>query len=302
MKIFGKQITDWSFRPKVFVVVWLIGGLFSIVAHSEIPLWQDQFDLAQSLFIVRNDFTRKTLLEAKLPKHIVQSGETLYRISMNYFVPLANLQSINLIANPLLLQVGRVLYIPPIDQAALFLQKYQVQPGDSVDSLTNRYNLMAWQFQRLNPKITHLGVGTEVILPLVSIKKLENDENVQLSLIKPVRGFLSSRFGFRWGRMHYGLDLAAPSGTPVKAADTGRISFVGWRGGYGLLIIIDHGQYYTFYGHLSKTLVTQGTMIHQGDIIGQVGATGHAYGSHLHFEVERKGIKLNPYYLIKRMN
>ena len=81
-------------------------------------------------------------------------------------------------------------------------------------------------------------VGTEVILPLVSIKKAINKESRQISLIKPVRGFLSSRFGFRWGRMHYGLDLAAPSGTPVKAAAAGRISFVGWRGAYGLLIII----------------------------------------------------------------
>jgi murein DD-endopeptidase MepM/ murein hydrolase activator NlpD len=102
--------------------------------------------------------------------------------------------------------------------------------------------------------------------------------------------------------MHYGLDLAAPIGTPVKAAGAGKITFVGWRGGYGLLIIINHGQYCTYYGHLSKALVIPGTKVQQGDLIAQVGATGHAYGSHLHFEVEENGTKVNPYNLIKRIN
>ena len=146
MEIFGKRITAWSFHPKVFLVAWLIGGLFSMVVHSEISLRKEQFDFVQSLFIVRNDVIRKILLEEKLPKHIVQSGETLYRISENYFVPLDSLQSINRIDNPLQLQVGRVLYIPPIEPAALFLQKYLFEPGDSVELLLNQYHLMLGNF------------------------------------------------------------------------------------------------------------------------------------------------------------
>jgi LysM repeat protein len=195
MKIFDKQNTEWSFNPRIFIIVWVIGGLLSMAAYSETPLRNEQFDQAQSLLMVSNNFAREALLESKLQKHTVQSGETLYRISANYFVSVQTLQNINLISNPASLQAGSVIYIPPVDESAAFLKKYQVKVGDSIDSLTSQYNLAWWQFQQLNPKLKEpLGVGTVVVLPLNASVNRET----KLPLIRPVRGFLTSRFGFRW--------------------------------------------------------------------------------------------------------
>ena len=95
--------------------------------------------------------------------------------------------------------------------------------------------------------------------------------------------------------MHTGIDLAAPAGTPVRTAAPGRrVVFAGWNGGYGWFINIYYGKYQTNYGHLSKTSVSNGSYVQKGDLIGLVGATGRAYGSHLHFELEINGNKVDP--------
>jgi hypothetical protein len=134
MKIFGKQNNLWSLNPKILIGVCLICGLFSIIVYSKTSLNNQPFNLAQSMLIVSNNFTRNALLEAKLQKHIVKRDETLVQISGNYFASLQDLQGINQISNLSSLQAGRILYIPPLDQSATFLQKYQVKSGDSVDS------------------------------------------------------------------------------------------------------------------------------------------------------------------------
>lgn len=115
-------------------------------------------------------------------------------------------------------------------------------------------------------------------------------------LIWPMRGgAVTSRFGMRWGRMHQGTDIAAPHGTPILAAADGKVSFSGWSGGYGELIILDHGNgTKTKYGHCSKRLVSVGDIVRQGDVIGKVGNTGNSTGPHLHYEVIREGQAKNP--------
>lgn len=116
------------------------------------------------------------------------------------------------------------------------------------------------------------------------------------ALLWPMRGgYVSSRFGMRWGRMHQGTDIAAPHGTPILAAADGKVIFSGWEGGYGQLVIVDHGNgVKTKYGHCSKLLVSVGERVQQGDIIGKVGSTGHSTGPHLHYEVLREGQASNP--------
>jgi Peptidase family M23 len=116
------------------------------------------------------------------------------------------------------------------------------------------------------------------------------------SLLWPMRGgTVSSRFGMRWGRMHEGTDIAAPYGTSILAAADGKVIFSGWQGGYGNLIILDHGSgVKTKYGHCSQRLVAVGEHVHQGDILGKVGSTGHSTGPHLHYEVLREGLASNP--------
>jgi murein DD-endopeptidase MepM/ murein hydrolase activator NlpD len=111
--------------------------------------------------------------------------------------------------------------------------------------------------------------------------------------IWPVSGVVSSGFGWRWGRMHEGIDIAAPCGTPVRAAASGRVIYAGWMDGYGNIIVIDHGNgLATAYGHQSA-LSASGN-VSQGQTIGAVGSTGHSTGCHLHFEVRVNGSPVDP--------
>jgi murein DD-endopeptidase MepM/ murein hydrolase activator NlpD len=104
--------------------------------------------------------------------------------------------------------------------------------------------------------------------------------------IWPVQGVITSGFGPRWGRMHTGIDIAAPSGTPIGAAKEGEVLYADWLGGYGQLVAIDHGDnVVTLYGHQSKMAVVEGQEVSQGQVVGYVGTTGHSTGNHLHFEV-----------------
>lgn len=114
-------------------------------------------------------------------------------------------------------------------------------------------------------------------------------------LVWPVNGTLTSTFGWRWGRMHEGIDIAAPGGTPIVAAATGTIIIAGWMGGYGNLVVIDHGGgLATAYGHQSSIAVGVGQVVAQGQVIGYMGSTGHSTGNHLHFEVRVNGAAVDP--------
>jgi murein DD-endopeptidase MepM/ murein hydrolase activator NlpD len=109
-------------------------------------------------------------------------------------------------------------------------------------------------------------------------------------LYRPVRGAISSGFGMRYNGMHNGIDIAADSGTPVVSVAAGTVKFAGSRGGYGLMVDIDHGNGMTTrYAHLSKIVVSSGQNVKGGELIGAVGATGNTTGPHLHFEVRIKG-------------
>jgi murein DD-endopeptidase MepM/ murein hydrolase activator NlpD len=113
-------------------------------------------------------------------------------------------------------------------------------------------------------------------------------------LIWPVGGPVVSGFGWRWGRMHEGIDIAVGYGTPIAAAASGVVIYAGWMGGYGNLIIIDHGGgLATAYGHQSSFAVGSGP-VSQGQTVGYVGCTGHCFGPHLHFEVRVNGAAVDP--------
>ena len=113
-------------------------------------------------------------------------------------------------------------------------------------------------------------------------------------LIWPVSGPITSGFGWRWGRMHEGIDIGASCGTTIHAAASGTVIYAGWMDGYGNITIIDHGGgLATAYGHQSSLYVGGGS-VSQGQAIGAVGSTGHSTGCHLHFEVRVNGTPVNP--------
>jgi murein DD-endopeptidase MepM/ murein hydrolase activator NlpD len=123
----------------------------------------------------------------------------------------------------------------------------------------------------------------------------------RLALVWPSRGVVTSRFGwrvhpiFRRPEFHTGLDIATRYGSPVVAARAGVVRFVGWKTGYGRIVILyNGGGIETLYSHLSAAMVGPGQRVAQGQIIGRVGSTGWSTGPHLFFEVRRNGVPLDP--------
>ena len=111
----------------------------------------------------------------------------------------------------------------------------------------------------------------------------------------PVSGRVTSEYGRRWGRLHAGIDIGAPKGTPIRAAKAGTVIFAGRQSGYGNVVIIDHGGgLSTLYGHQSRLGSRVGQRVTQGQVIGYVGSTGHSTGNHVHFETRYSGKARNP--------
>ncbi len=114
-------------------------------------------------------------------------------------------------------------------------------------------------------------------------------------LIWPVNGAVVSGFGMRWGRMHEGIDITASTGTPIASAAAGTVIHAGWLGGYGNLVVVDHGNgLATAYAHASAILVSLGQSVSQGQTLSLVGSTGNSSGPHLHFEVRVNGVAVDP--------
>ena len=114
-------------------------------------------------------------------------------------------------------------------------------------------------------------------------------------LIWPCGGRVTSEYGYRWGRLHAGIDIGAPTGTPIRAAKAGVVIKSGTMSGYGNVVVIDHGGgFTTLYAHQSRIAARQGDSVSQGELIGYVGSTGQSTGPHLHFETRVNGNPQNP--------
>lgn len=152
------------------------------------------------------------------------------------------------------------------------------------------------------------GLREEIPRVTTRLKELNQYVEEHLAYLKakptlwPVEGDVTSQFGYRtsptnrWRKeFHDGLDIAAPAGTPVRAAGAGRVVYAGWVGVYGLSVIIDHGYgYRTFYGHNSSLLVREGEKVAKGQAIAKVGSTGRSTGPHVHFRIEVDGQPVDP--------
>ncbi len=125
-----------------------------------------------------------------------------------------------------------------------------------------------------------------------------NKVDLGISLVKPVSGIITSRFGVSSNirrSSHTGLDIATSAGTAIKAAASGKVTFSGWKGSYGYMIVITHSNgVQTYYGHCSALYYTTGQSVSQGQTIAAVGSTGNSTGPHLHFEIRVNGVAYNP--------
>lgn len=113
--------------------------------------------------------------------------------------------------------------------------------------------------------------------------------------IWPCDGVVVSGYGMRWGRLHEGIDIGCGYGTPNRAAAAGTVIYAGWLGGYGNLVVIDHGNgLSTAYAHATSIVVSVGQVVAQGETVSLVGSTGNSSGPHLHFEVRVNGVAVDP--------
>jgi murein DD-endopeptidase MepM/ murein hydrolase activator NlpD len=202
--------------------------------------------------------------------HKVRKGDTLYSIARRYHVSVDKLMEGNSIPDAQSLQVGDWVFVPGATQPVSKQAPSQVKSQKRASS---------------TPKNTQ----NKSSKPIVATEKPHS------KFAWPMKGVVTSPFGKRWGRMHEGIDIGAPKGTPVYASAAGKVIFAGNRGAYGKVIIIQHpGNWFTVYAHNSKIVVSQGETVKQGQLISKEGQTGRATGPHLHFEI-RKGAKpLNP--------
>jgi murein DD-endopeptidase MepM/ murein hydrolase activator NlpD len=200
--------------------------------------------------------------------HQVKAGETLWRIARVYGVSLEALQRENQLADATQVPEGMMLVIPdaaPPDAVAAVPGKPDA-PQARIDPHPQRRASLA-QIPRAGNHALDPAAGGD-------------------ALSWPVNGVIISGFGDRDRDHHDGLDLAAPSGTPIRAADSGTVIFSGEQRGYGNMVLIGHSSgLVTVYAHNSANLVEVGERVERGQVIARVGRTGNATGTHLHFEV-----------------
>ena len=197
-----------------------------------------------------------------------------------------------------------------------------IQRGDSLATFLSRHNVTLEQLKTLNPglEVVDFAVGRVVRVAkadtgqsLLAIRPLtsggaswpktpgfapvrDGGSVLPDTYMWPTKGVFTSGYGWRWGRMHKGIDIANNTGTPVHAARQGVVTYSGWSGAYGYLVEITHSDGdSTRYAHNSRLLVKKGQVVPKGMRISLMGSTGRSTGPHLHFEIRRSGgAAINP--------
>ena len=188
---------------------------------------------------------------------------------------------------------------------------YKVKLGESMQSIANSLNIPYELLTRSNPWLDPVRIKPEMKLVIPSdavVSQHQSELNYSSRQAENMHGHIwplkkisvSSPYGTRNGRMHKGIDLRAPRGTPILTTDDGVVIFSGVKGGYGKLVVIDHGyDIHTVYAHNSQNLVRKGQRVKQGETIAKVGRTGKATGHHVHYEFRRDGKAVNPTHTIQ---
>jgi murein DD-endopeptidase MepM/ murein hydrolase activator NlpD len=237
--------------------------------------------------------------------HTVKAGDTLYGIAQKYKLSAETLMFANgLETNPDLLRLGQNLTILPANGIL-----HTVKKGDTLEKLAKTYkvntsSIINSPLNSLDQRNPVIAVGQKLFVPggykAIPIQSVQvykgpvpaGAKRGSGRFVWPTAGYVTQ--GYK--RYHLALDIARAIGTPVKAADNGFIVSAGWSNdGYGNNIVIDHGNgYQTLYGHLNRIYVKVGDSVARGSEIGQMGSTGRSTGPHLHFEVRKNGVRLNP--------
>lgn len=230
--------------------------------------------------------------------YTVQAGDTLSGIAQRTGVPLEYLIASNDVA-PSRLRQGQQLLLP----AGGVL--HTVKSGQVVSDIAKSYAVTESSIRLANGLTGEPVAGMRILVPTPGVvpqataAALGKDATTRFAW--PVRGPISSPYGprihpiYRVSSFHAGIDLAVPEGTRICAAASGRVVTAGWEGGYGFLVVLDHGEgYTTYYAHLSQLHVSVGQFVEIGQTIALSGNTGLSTGPHLHFEIRRDGVPVDP--------
>jgi murein DD-endopeptidase MepM/ murein hydrolase activator NlpD len=248
--------------------------------------------------------------------YTVRNGDTLSAIAARRNLPVEEIMNANNL-NSDFIKAGQELVLPIIDSKASKRNSktvnkntqnqsssskkivHKIQRGDALSSIARMYGTDVDTIRRTNNLSgNRIFAGDELIITNYERGPFTLNRN---SMIWPVNGRITSNFGWRTHPIkktrlfHNGLDIAVPSGTPVKAAAGGEIVHSGWMNGFGYTVIIDHGRgVETLYAHNSKVSVSKGSMVNKGQQVALSGNTGLSTGPHLHFGVLQNEKPLNP--------
>lgn len=229
--------------------------------------------------------------------YYVRSGDNLWDLSRTYQVELKTLMRINKLDRNSVLRVGQKLKIPDNK-----VQVHIIRPGETLWDIARNYNVDLNELQRLNSnkQACNLKIGDLIKLPQNSAQvafseSVKPSRSIVSRFVWPIRGTITSKYGWRSSGFHHGLDIAGDLGDPVQAAAGGVVSFTGYISLYGNTVIIDHPNgKQTLYAHLNATKVKSGDRVARGAIIATVGSTGRSTGPHLHFEIKQGDTREDP--------
>jgi murein DD-endopeptidase MepM/ murein hydrolase activator NlpD len=227
----------------------------------------------------------------------VKQGESISSIAKKLGVSSDTIVSLNSMGSAHNISVGNRILVPNMKGIL-----YTVKSGDTCEKIAKTYKIKTEDIITANDlEGKTIQKGDVMFLPGASLTELEKAKIFGYLFIKPLNGRFTSPFGIRKDpftgkpKFHAGIDIAAPYGTPIKAAKDGKVTYAGWKSGYGNVVIIEHQfGYTTLYGHMSKILVSVGQYVKGGQYIGKVGSTGKSTGPHCHFEVHKFGMPTDP--------
>lgn len=195
-------------------------------------------------------------------------------------------------------------YVSTFEEAEKVVNELKNKNSNNKDSLSivEKYETELKEFSTVEKCVADIYVKkvvkqTSYAVAATGMNSSSKKVNLGISLIRPVSGVVTSRFGSRWGSSHKGIDIGADKGTPIKVAAAGTVTVAqyGYSGGYGNYVIVSHGKgVQTVYGHCNTLKVTVGQRVSQGEVIATVGNTGRSYGNHLHLEIRVNGVAQNP--------
>ncbi len=257
----------------------------------------------------------------------VRPGDNLWQLARDYEVTVRELRAANNLSAQAILRPGDMLTVPgrvastsQADVGGSASRSVTVTRGDTLSTIASRYNTSVTALMSANNlQSTRIEAGQ--VLRIVPASQLQparpaqqlaaaaapapNPPTTSSNIVWPLSGTITSRFGYRRLRIggsnfHTGLDIDGVTGDPIVAAADGTVTFSGWYGGYGNLVIVQAGNIEYYYAHASSLLVSEGERVRAGQRIARVGTTGRVTGSHLHFEIRVDDNPIDPLPILER--